>query len=146
MNADAYPDSPFLVSLHCADANHAAACAYLTKSAHSLAFTPLHRVEVRNALRNATSLGVLAKAELATAFRQIEEDLRDGLLLHIEVPWTDVFRRADLLSEKYSETHGQRNIDLLHVAIALECEATIFLSFDKRQRGLARTAGLKVKP
>ena len=37
-------------------------------------------------------------------------------------------------------------IDLLHVAIALECGAQIFLSFDKRQRRLAKAAGLKVKP
>ena len=41
---------------------------------------------------------------------------------------------------------GQRTIDLLHVAIALEAKATTFLSFDNRQRKLAKAAGLEVKP
>jgi len=69
-----------------------------------------------------------------------------GLLIHLPVEWTNVLRRADELSEMYSTRHGQRTIDLLHVAIALEARANIFLSFDQRQRKLARAAGLRVKP
>jgi predicted nucleic acid-binding protein len=34
----------------------------------------------------------------------------------------------------------------LHVALALEAGAKTFLSFDQRQRKLAKAAGLKVKP
>ena len=59
---------------------------------------------------------------------------------------TDAFRRADDISEKHAATEGQRTIDLLHVALALECGAKTFLSFDTRQRKLAKAAGLKVKP
>jgi predicted nucleic acid-binding protein len=50
------------------------------------------------------------------------------------------------LSEKHAATEGQRTIDLLHVALALEAGAKTFLSFDQRQRKLAKAAGLKVKP
>ncbi|MEO8351219.1 MAG: type II toxin-antitoxin system VapC family toxin [Chthoniobacteraceae bacterium] len=146
MEADAYPDSSFLVSLHRADANHTAANAYLANAAFVLAFTPLHRVEVRNALRNATAQAEMSASDCRQAFRQIDEDLRDGLLVHTPVGWTDVFRRADELSEKHAATEGQRTIDLLHVALALESGAKIFLSFDARQRKLAKAAGLKVKP
>jgi predicted nucleic acid-binding protein len=88
----------------------------------------------------------MTKAECATAFRQIEEDLRDGLLVHTQIEWTDAIRRADQLSEKHSAAGGQRTIDLLHVAVALESGAEKFLSFDKRQRKLAKAAGLGVKP
>ena len=146
MEADAYADSSFLVSLHRADTNHAAANAFMAKAALTLAFTPLHRVEVRNALRNAESNGEMTAADCRLAFRQIEEDLRDGLLLHTPVAWTDAFRRADDISEKHAATEGQRTIALLHVALALECGAKTFLSFDTRQRKLAKAAGLKVKP
>ena len=146
MDADAYADSSFLVSLHRADTNHAAANAFLAKAALTLAFTPLHRIEVRNALRNAVANGEMTAADCRIAFRQIEEDLRDGLLLHTPIAWTDVFRRADELSERHAAKEGQRTIDLLHVALALECGAKIFLSFDARQRKLAKAAGLKVKP
>lgn len=146
MGADAYADSSFLVSLHRADSLHEAANAFMGKAALSLAFTPLHGIEVRNALRNATASGHLTAAECRLAFRQIDEDLRDELLIHIPVDWPDVFRRADELSEKHAAKDGVRTIDLLHIAMALECGAKTFLSFDKRQRKLAKAAGLKVKP
>ena len=146
MAADAYADSSFLVSLHRADTLHDAAIAFMAKATLSLAFTPLHRVEVRNALRNVTANGELTATDCRQAFRQIDEDLRDGLLIHTPVNWTDAFRRADELSEKHASSEGQRTIDLLHVAIALESGAKTFLSFDQRQRNLAKAAGLKVKP
>jgi len=103
-------------------------------------------VEVRNALRNVTACGEMTATECRAAFRQIDDDLRDGLLVHTPVGWTDVFRRADELSEKHAAKEGQRTIDLLHVALALESGAKTFLSFDVRQRKLAKAAGLKVKP
>jgi predicted nucleic acid-binding protein len=146
MEADAYADSSFLVSLHRADAFHDAASTFIARTGLTLAFTPLHRIEVRNALRNAVAGGTMNRVERNIAFRQIEEDLRDGLMVHTSVNWTDVFRRADELSEAHSAAHGQRTLDLLHVATALDCGATTFLTFDARQRKLAKVAGLKVKP
>jgi len=144
--AVAYPDSSFLVSLHRIDTNAAAARAYMAKTAISLAFTPLHRIEVRNALRNVTTAGEMTENEFRLACHQVDEDLRERVLVHTPIEWTNVFRRAEQLSEQHATSAGQRTIDLLHVAIALEGGATIFLSFDRRQRKLAQAAGLKVKP
>lgn len=111
-----------------------------------LIFTPLHRIEVRNAFRNLAALGDLSAADSRAAFRRIDDDLHEEILVHTPVAWTSVFRRADELSEAHATRDGQRTIDLLHVAIALECGATRFLSFGKRQRRLAASAGLGVKP
>ena len=94
MAADAYADSSSLVSLHRADTLHDAARAFMGKAALSLAFTPLHRIEARNALRNVTSIGELTTTDCRQAFRQIDEDLRDGLLIHTPVNWTDAFRNG----------------------------------------------------
>src|SRR2546421_673614 len=146
METSAYPDSSFLVSLACKDGKSADAGAYMLNAAQPLIFTPLHRIEVRNALRNAAARGEITENDCRAGFRQIDDDLSDGLLVHTPVSWTDVFRRADELSEKHAARDGQRTIDLLHVALALECGAKIFLSFDRRQRALAKAAGLKVKP
>lgn len=146
MEADAYPDSSFLVALHRADKHHELAHSFLARAALSLAFTPLHRIEVRNALRNAVAAEDMTSAECRVAFNQIEEDLRDRILIHTAIEWTNIFRRTDELSEKFASREGQRTIDLLHIAIALELRATTFLSFDNRQRKLATAAGLKVKP
>lgn len=146
MESSAYPDSSFLVSLVCNDSNSAEASAYMGRTAEPLLFTPLHRIEARNALRNAAARGLITESNRRGAFRQMDEDLRDGLLVQTPVEWTDVLRRAEELSKKHAATDGQRTIDLLHVAFALECGAKIFLSFDHRQRSLAKAAGLKVKP
>jgi predicted nucleic acid-binding protein len=144
--AEAYPDSSFLISLHRMDTHAAAARAYMARIAISLAFTPLHRIEVRNALRNVTAAGEMTQDEFRLACHQIEEDLRENVLVHTPIEWTNVFRRADELSEQHATSAGPRTIDLLHVAIALHSGATTFLSFDGRQRKLAQAAGLKVKP
>ena len=146
METDAYPDSSFLVSLHHADRHGPRARSFLAKRRFPLIFTPLHRIEVRNALRNVTTRGDMTSSELRLAFLQLDEDLRDGILVHVPVEWTDVFRRADELSETHAIREGQRTIDFLHVAIALEVKARTFLSFDNRQRKLAKAAGLEVKP
>ncbi len=146
MGADAYADSSFLVSIYHRDGNHAAASAFMRKRSPSLAFLPLHRLELRNALRFAETQGQIERPERLACFKQIEQDLRDGFLVHEIIAWSDICRRADELSEKHRVRHGQRTIDLLHVAAALESGATLFLSFDRRQCGLARAAGLDVKP
>lgn len=146
MAIDYYADSSFLVSLYRADDNEEAAHAYMAANSPTLGFSPFNRIELRNALRNAESFGEMTTQDLRAAFRKIDEDLREGILIHAPVNWTDVFRRADELSETHAAVDGQRTIDLLHVAIALEFGAKTFLSFDKRQRRLAKAAGLKVKP
>lgn len=146
MATEAYPDSSFLFSLVAKDSQSLAASAYMVRAAAPLFFTPLHRAEVRNALRNAAGRGAITGQECRGAFRVIDDDLREGLFLHTPVEWLNVFHTADELSEKHPRQQGQRTIDLLHVAIALECGAGTFLSFDNRQRKLAHAAGLEVKP
>ena len=146
MGATPYPDSSFLVSLVSADARSSEARAFMEHSGSPLLFTPLHRIEVRNALRNADARGALNDQDLRVALQRLEDDLRDGFLVHQPLAWGDVLRRADSLSEKHAAIDGQRTIDLLHVAAALECGARLFLSFDQRQRKLAKAVGLKVKP
>jgi predicted nucleic acid-binding protein len=118
----------------------------MSRLASPLVFTALHRIEVRNALRNIAARDLINQEERKGAFRRIEEDLKEGLLVHSPIDWTDVLRGADELSERYSSQDGQRTIDLLHVAVALESGAKTFLTFDKRQRGLAQATGLKVFP
>lgn len=143
---DAYADSSFLVSLYRRDHNQPAADRFMASRTVTIGFSPLNRVELRNALRNLVARGEINEQQRRVAFRQIDDDLESGLLLHVPVNWTETFRCADELSEKYATDAGQRSIDLLHVAIALEIGATTFLSFDGRQRRLATAAGLLVKP
>jgi hypothetical protein len=57
-----------------------------------------------------------------------------------------VWVRASDLSARHTTRIGCRSLDILHVAAALELGAVRFLSFDGRQRQLARRAGLRTGP
>ncbi len=142
----AYADSSFLMSLNVEDANTETAERFMTRNPSALAFNPLHRLEVRNGLRLRVWRGDIDTSRRATALRQIEEDLAAGVLVPVSVPWTDVLRQAEKLSAAHAEQVGSRSIDTLHVAAAMLAGTLRFLSFDKRQRELARATGLEVKP
>lgn len=147
MNAPtSYADSSFLVSLHTGDANSEAARRFMARHPEELPFNPLHRLEVRNGVRLMAFRGDLTGEERREALRQIEEDLADGFLVHVPLPWTAALRKAEQLSAAYAERIGSRSADTLHVAAAMLSGVRSFLSFDKRQRELAEAAGLKVLP
>ncbi len=143
---ETYADSSFLVSLFRRDEHSAAANRYLARRAGRLPFNPLHRLEVRNAIRLGVKRGELSAEERRTALAQIDADLEEGFLVHTPVHWTEVLRRAEALSAAHTETLGTRAVDILHVAIALETGVKSFLSFDHTQRALAKAAGLAVRP
>jgi predicted nucleic acid-binding protein len=146
MALESYPDSSFLFSLVAKDRHTPKASHYMVRARVPLFFTALHRIEVRNALRNAAGRKEITEQECRAAFRLIEARLGEQVFVHAAVEWTNTFRRADELSEEHAPQGGQRTIDLLHVATAMDFGAKIFLSFDDRQRQLAKAAGLDIKP
>lgn len=141
-----YADSSFLVSLLSEDTNTAAARSFMADHSLALPFNPLHRLEVRNAIRFAVKIGRLDRGQRHAAFAKLDADLLEQLLIYSSVNWTNALRRAEALSAAHTETLGNRAADILHVAIALESGAETFLSFDANQRTLAGAAGLEVAP
>jgi predicted nucleic acid-binding protein len=141
-----YADSSFLISLLVEDGNTAEATQFMARNSAVLVFNPLHRLEVRNGLRLRVHRGEIDAPRCAAALRQIEDDLADAILVHVLLPWTDALRKAEQLSAAHAERIGSRAADTLHVAAAMLAKARRFLSFDNRQRDLARAVGLQVKP
>ncbi len=141
-----YADSSFLVSLHTGDANGEAARRFMARHREELPFNPLHRLEILNGIRLMVFRGELTGDEQRAVFRQIEDDLADGFLVHTPLPWTAALRKAEQLSAAHAERIGSRSADTLHVATAMLAGTRRFLSFDKRQRELAKAAGFQVKP
>ena len=141
-----YADTSFLVSLYLSDANTGKANAWMKRLAAPLPFTPLHRHELRNAIRLAVWRKELDGAQRREILRLIELDLKEGFLTHQPVAWNEAFREAERIGETQTEATGLRATDLLHLGIASVLEATEFLSFDATQRKAAAGAGLKCKP
>jgi len=141
----AYADTSFLVRIYLTQSDSQKALAFMRDFRDPLPFTPLHRHELRNALRLAVFRKEIDAERRKAAFDDIESDLQDGILVHVPIAWTNAFREAEQLGNDYTENMGVRGVDLLHVGIAQALGMKEFLTFDSRQAALAKAAGLKVK-
>ncbi len=142
----AYADTSFLARIYTPHADSTKALTWMQRASEALPFTPLHRHELRNAVRLRVFRGEITAKQRQEAFREVDADLADAILAHTPIPWTDTFREAEHLAAAHTEALGVRSFDLLHVALAAALGATEFLTFDVRQAALAKAAGLKVKP
>jgi predicted nucleic acid-binding protein len=140
-----YPDTSFLVPLYVEEEQTGLVEQFLGRATSSLAFTPFHRLEVRTALRGRVFRQEITPSELRSALQLNNRHLLEGILQHTPLPWNAILREAERLGEAHLATTGVRSGDLLHVASAVVLEARDFLTFDQRQKKLARLAGLKVK-
>ncbi len=141
-----YADTSFLARIYAPHTDSVKALALMQRLRQPLPFTPLHRHELRNAIRLRVFRGEITPRQRSEAFREIESDLADDILVHTGIPWTEAFREAESLAAVHTEQLGVRSIDLLHVGLALGLGATELLTFDSRQADLAKAAGLRVRP
>ena len=87
-----------------------------------------------------------SKQESQRMLDALPANIMAGSILISPVEWQEVHSIAEKLSAKLTMTGGHRTLDLLHVATALHLKARGFLTFDGNQAGLAKAAGLNVKP
>ncbi len=83
---------------------------------------------------------------MKAALRDLQADITAGLLEKPACDLVAVFHKAGELSAKYAASTLARSLDILHVAAALTLGARVFVSFDDRQRKIARRARLNVLP
>jgi len=142
----AYFDSGVLVKAYCREQNSPESIALIQSQPTPLPLTHLQEAEVRNALRLKVFRREMTAAALRGGLSLLDEDIREGRLERPHYDAMAIYRQAELLSRRYAVTTGARMLDILHVAAALEIEAVRFVSFDHRQRAVAKKAGLKVLP
>lgn len=140
-----YADSSFLMSLYCFDKCSEAALRFYDRMRQpSLLFTPYHRLEVRNGVRQRIQRKKITMSQSRSVLQDIEDDLDDGTLYHESLNWTELLRRAEIVSHEHTPKLGCRAFDVLHVAAALEFDSDLFVSFDEQQLCLADEVGLNV--
>ncbi len=139
-----YAGSSFLFSYYAADANSLRADVWRQANGGPLPFTPLHRVELRNALELADFQQRLSAHEAAETWAVIESDVRAGLLVETTTSLAEIFREAERLAAAHTAATGARSLDILHVAGAKLAGIEELVTFDQRQAALAVRAGLKL--
>ena len=143
----AYADTSVIVKSYLDEPDSPEADRVLRGLGTPLAYTPLHEVEVPNAVYLKRFRGEIGVDEEREVLEALRGDLRQGLLLRPDfLDLRKVFVRAAMLAEKHSPQVGTRSLDLLHVAAALECGSGDFVSYDLRQRKVAAGEGLRVVP
>jgi predicted nucleic acid-binding protein len=139
----AYPDTSVLVSAYVPEVHSPAAEKVLGDSTLSLILCPLHELEFTNALELAVFRRMMTPAKALAVWKGFEEDVMHWQLRPLPV---DVFARAASLARRHTARYGVRSLDVLHVATAIALEADVLLTFDKRQRRLAKAEKLRVAP
>lgn len=112
------------------------------RTAGQVPFTPLHAIEVRNAVHLLCGRRLISASELRAVLGLLEEDLAAHRLAHVPVDLPRVFTRAEELIQTYSAQLLCRSLDVLHVACALQLACGRFVTADDRQLALAQAAGL----
>jgi hypothetical protein len=139
-------DTAVLVKAYVEEPDSAVADGLLGQCALLLAFTPLHALETRNALRLKRFRGELSADELSAGLDVMREDLQAGRLTVPALDHEAVYQCAERLTSRHTATTGARSLDLLHVAAALELGAEAFVSLGLRQRTVAQREGLRLLP
>jgi predicted nucleic acid-binding protein len=133
-----YFDTSCLVALYVPNDHTAAALRHRARAGRQpILFTPLHRLELRTTVRQCVHGGLIKQAAARQILRHIDEDLDDGTLIHEPLAWTETLRQADAVAERLAWTKPCRSLDLWHLAIALEIQAEVFVTFDNDQFALA---------
>ncbi len=148
-----YEDSSFLIRLLSHESGSEAAVAlYRQLGRPVMAFSSLHEIEVRNALRLKAFIekaalpaakSAVVDRDLAAWEARLDRFLTRGSLQSAPTDWPEAIERALKLSATHTLKLGTRAYDILHVAFAQELGCRIFVTGDGRQAALAKAAGLK---
>jgi predicted nucleic acid-binding protein len=139
-----YVDPSALLKLYIHQRESATMNAWRARSRHPVALTHHGRAEIVNAICLAAFRKDVSAAAKDDALASFDEDVAEGRYVQADLLWRAALRRADELSRKYTPALGCRSLDVLHVASALELGFRYFITFDARQRRVAKAAGLKL--
>jgi uncharacterized protein len=139
-----YADPSSLLKLYIHEPESAPMSAWRARTTGALPLSEHARLEIVNGICLAAFRKAITPAAVRDALASFDEDLAEGRYAHADLPWRATLRRAGALARTHTATFGCRTLDVLHVAAALELDLRIFVTFDRRQRQLARAVGLKV--
>lgn len=142
-----YADSGFIVSLYRpSEGLSREARKTLKQSDGAVILSPLSLLEIRNALNMAIGRGEMGETERDAVLDDIRQQLESGYFRMAGTSQSEIYAKAEELSNRHTKTLATRSLDLMHVATAILCKAKRFLSTDTRQREAAKAEGLEVKP
>lgn len=145
-----YPDTSFLCSTYRKQEHTPKALDFRDAMTEPVYFTSLLEFEFIQAIRLQVWLHAAdrrkgySEREADQMIADWETDVASGVNVLVPCDADAVLRLARVYSLQRTAPGGHRTLDILHVATAVHLGAKEFLTFDDRQRALARYAGLRV--
>lgn len=139
-----YVDPSALLKLYIEEPESRTMAAWRGKIGDPLLVTHHGRVEIINGIGLAAYRGMITEVTRDAAWAALEDDFAQGRFRQADLLWRAALKKAGALSREHTPSLGCRSLDVLHVASALELGLKHFVTFDSRQRQLARAGGLKL--
>jgi predicted nucleic acid-binding protein len=140
-----YVDTSVIVKLYVREAYSLEVSDWIRSNNQSIPLTPLHELELINALELKCFRNEMSGEEVETILTNVGKHEIKGVFHRPQINWADAFVLAMDLSKKHTEKTGSRSLDIMHVATALTIGADRFLTLDERQSKLALIAGLRLE-
>lgn len=136
-----YLDTSALVKLYVLEDGSEFVQGCLSGQGDPLPVWEMQEAELTNALHLKVFWNELTADQAATQIGHFRDRLKRGIYFFPEIDRIELMRSFHQLSRETLVT-GCRTMDILHVACAIQIPSCEFLTFDDRQRSLARLAGL----
>lgn len=141
-----YADTSFVVKLYVREAGTGRALRVLRRMEKPVTATWFTILETSNTLRLLEFRNQMDAGAVRDALSRLRASIERGALNVAPLSMSDFAQRAEELSQRYTGKTGIRTLDLMHLAAATLLHATIFLTFDERQRKVAKAAGFETAP
>lgn len=143
----AFADASFLVAAFAPDDEHnRAAWRWWKRRDSGILASRLVLYEAENTIRGLPLNGRLNVSRARAAIEGMNRARLEGMIVLRDSPPHRLIPLARRLSQHHTTDATYGAMDILHVATALDLQADEILSFDKRQRELAKAEGLHVAP
>lgn len=139
-----YVDPSALRSLYLHDDRSARFCAWRKRVRGPLPLTRFGRGELVNSIQLAVHRKLIDSNDALGALAELDLDIEEGRFTLLDALWRRTLDLASDLSLRHSAKLGTRTLDVLHVATALMFGNKHFVTYDERQRALAKACGLRV--
>ena len=140
---DVYFDSGVLVKLYVKE-HYSEEVIKLASAERQIPLSPLHELEIRNALRAQLGRGIILGEEFEKAVAAFDSDIKANRLKTFSPDWDRIYKEAEVISRTHTRNLLCRALDILHVSNALYLSCSRFVTGDKRQARLAKEVKLNV--
>jgi len=137
-----YLDTSAFLKLYFKEHGSEAVQQLIASQRHPLPVWEIQQMEMVNAMRLKVFWKEISLAEAERQISLFKDRRRRGLYYQAEIDRLELSETFERLSLQ-TVRNGGRTLDILHVACALVLGASHFLTFDAKQRLVARESGLE---